>query len=654
MASTDKFRVDALYKALALVTNSVEELEKERNQIRDQTDLCESAWIDGNPGDYMHYRKRLSESLKEDDRKLRDWLDYIGSQKKVQELNLSSLAELVMSQEISPDHLVSTFRFCVFRDIVQHLIQVHELLRRFRGRDHERIGQDFRKIDREIIVTRRKSVAFRIDDRNVPMGNGTGPVSTYSELSLISREIEKKTRHIPIRQLTHRAGAALQGLKPCFMMGPLSVAQYLPPGKIEFDLIVMDEASQLKPEDALGAIARGGQLVVVGDSHQLPPTNFFDRIFPDEEELHEHEATGLDEAESILEIASWLFQPTRRLLWHYRSRHESLIAFSNRQFYDESLIVFPSPREPGRDLGLHFVFVPNGVFASRINKHEAEAVVEELTRHIREFPEDTVGIVTMNSQQCELIEALVEERSRREPDVARYIEQRENQPEPFFVKNLENVQGDERDSIILSITYGPNPTGHVFQRFGPINQKNGWRRLNVLVTRSRKRISVVSSMRSGDIPIGVGSPRGVVALHDYLDYAENKTDHSPEISDREPDSDFEVTVANLLKQHGLQCVPQLGVAGYFIDIAIRNPDRPGDFILAVECDGATYHSAKSARDRDRLRQEILEGLGWEIHRIWSTDWFNNPHAQVERVLEVVQMLRQEGQKGLFNPNEKKC
>jgi superfamily I DNA and/or RNA helicase len=303
-------------------------------------------------------------------------------------------------------------------------------------------------------------------------------------MALITNELNKQKRHIPIRQLIRRSGNALVALKPCFMMGPLSVAQYLAPGQLNFDLVVMDEASQLKPEDAIGALARGGQVVIVGDPKQLPPTSFFQRVSLDTEDddLKDSRA-AVEEGESILDVASTLFQPVRRLRWHYRSRHHSLIAFSNQEFYQRDLIIFPSACHDDPSLGVSHHFVPDGVFANSRNPREAAVVVEAVLDHLREHPTESLGVVTLNFEQRELVEELLDRRLRDDPFALAYMERMKGGQETLFVKNLENVQGDERDVIFISTTYGPDTRGNQFQRFGPINGPNGHRRLNVLFTR---------------------------------------------------------------------------------------------------------------------------------------------------------------------------
>ena len=366
--------------------------------------------------------------------------------------------------------------------------------------------------------------------------------------------------------------------------------------------------SAMRPEEALGAISRGSQLVVVGDPKQLPPTSFFSRQGDDDEEDNE-ETSLAQNSESILEAAMPLFK-LRRLRWHYRSRHESLIAFSNKAFYDSNLVVYPSPHRESPEFGVKFVRVQRGRFVEQRNIEEAEVVAKAIEHHLLHRPDESLGVVAMNVKQAEQIDRALEHLAKQNPALQEALSRNEGVDEPLFVKNLENVQGDERDVIYISTTYGPMEIGGtVPQRFGPINGADGWRRLNVLFTRSKKRMQVFASFTAGDVLATGTSSRGVLALRDFLQFAETGLMSNTRETGKAPDSDFEVAVIEALERHGYQCEPQVGVAGFFIDLAVRDPGQPGRYLMGIECDGAAYHSAKSARDRDRLRQSVLEQLG---------------------------------------------
>lgn len=424
-------------------------------------------------------------------------------------------------------------------------------------------------------------------------------------------------------------------MKPCFMMSPLSVAQFIAPGSLTFDLVVMDEASQLRPEDAIGAVLRAKQVVVVGDPKQLPPTDFF--AFADEaDDGTQEEADSSTDQESVLDLAIRSFQPIRRLKWHYRSRHQSLIAYSNHAFYDRDLIVFPSPYHNHDLHGVKFLAAA-GVYDKQRNFIEAQCTVEHAVEFMRKCAKYSLGIVAINQEQRDLITELIDQATKRDPAVQDYRVKWEKTLEPLFIKNLENVQGDERDAIFISTVYGPDPDGNLFQRFGPINGAMGHRRLNVLFTRAKILMKVISSLDPDKISVDSKSSRGLRALKEFLHYA--RTGQLPvaaaTVTGRGTDSDFEDFVMRKLTERGYEVDPQVGVAGYFIDLAVRHPGKSGTYLLGIECDGATYHSAKSARDRDKTRQEILENLGWAIHRIWSTDWFQHTERELQKLLAAL-------------------
>lgn len=563
------------------------------------------------------------------------WSKYLSGRKSARRNELSEFLILLESERIPAPLLTKAFELSVYRSIGRSVYQAYPELREFSPVSHDRVRAEFQQLDAKIIGLTGRDFATRISRHaRVPEGTRGSTVGEYTEMHLLRREINKQKRHIPIRQLLKRAGKALQELKPVFMMGPMSVAQYLELGALEFDIVVMDEASQLRPEDAIGAAARGKQLVVVGDRKQLPPTSFFDRLSDSsDDEIDDDAPAAVTGMESILDICEQLFTPNRSLRWHYRSQHESLIAFSNHHFY-KNLVVFPSPYSKARRLGVKYRYLRNGVYKDRQNFYEAERVVDAVLDHMVRYQDTSLGVVTLNQTQRELVEELLEMKLKNFPEGEAFKNKWEAEGWPFFVKNLENVQGDERDVIFISTTFGKAPgTTRPRQNFGPISRPDGWRRLNVLFTRSRQRIELFTSMLPEDIVVDEKTPLGTKALRDYLDFAKYGVLVTTNESDREPDSDFEVSVATFIRSLGYEVQPQLGVAGFFIDMVVRNPDRPGEYLAAIECDGASYHSARSARDRDRIRQEILESLGWKgkIFRIWSTDWFYNPRESAQKL-----------------------
>jgi very-short-patch-repair endonuclease len=587
----------------------------------------------GHPGESGIWRRMVDERDA-----LMPWANYCRAAVRAEDLGLQELSQAVTDGGLPADAAADCYELMVFEGVAEAAVASSPALRSFSRQGLERVRESFRQLDSQLLELNRMEIASMASSLLPPEGNSTGRVGTYTELGLIYHEVRKQRRFCRIRSLIERAGESVQTLTPCFMMSPLSVAQFIPPRSVKFDLVLMDEASQIKPEDALGTLARAKQLVVVGDPKQLPPTSFFEKVAA--VDVDEDQATIADETESILEVAMKAFPNARRLRWHYRSKHQSLIAFSNDRFYEGDLVAFPSPGTDEGRLGVFFHHVPNGEFLSGCNPVEASEVAQAIVRHALANPSETLGVGTFNAKQRSLVEDELDRICTAEPEARHAVEQLSENLEGLFIKNLENLQGDERDVIFIAYTYGPDPqSGRVANRFGPITHSTGWRRLNVLITRARKRVEVFSSMMPSDILGGPEKSIGVNAMKDYLDYCQTGTlGERGSSSGREPESPFEVAVARAVRKIGLRAVPQVGVAGYFIDLGVLKPGRDDEFLLGVECDGASYHSAKSARDRDRLREEVIRSRGWEIHRVWSTDWFQNQPAEEQRLRERIQSL----------------
>jgi DNA polymerase III delta prime subunit/very-short-patch-repair endonuclease len=567
------------------------------------------------------------------------WSTYLARRDEAKGLALQDFASLMEGGQIAPEELDSGYAYATFCTVVRNAFKRFPRLGRFAGTKHELVREQFRCLDQEIIKVRGKDLSYRCALTAAPPHGTNGTrVDDKSEMVLVQHLLPQQKPRMPLRKLLRRAGRSIQELKPCFMMGPQAVAQYLSAGELRFDLVIMDEASQLKPEEAIGAIARGTQLVVVGDPKQLPPTSFFSRMSQMAEEEEQFTTT---DAESILDICLSHFRPPRPLRWHYRSKHHSLIAFSNHYFY-RNLIIFPSPYGHSTDLGIRVTYLPDAVYEDQTNYKEAIRVVDAVINHIAERPNDSLGIATLNLKQRDLIAELLEERLVSVDGADAFKERWKSEGQPLFVKNLENVQGDERDAIIISTTFGkPHGANVVRQNFGPISRQGGWRRLNVLFTRARKSLAIVTSLKPEDIVIDAQTPQGTKVLRNYLEFVRSGSLVEPELTDGGPESDFETSVIEFLRRHNFDVTPQLGVAGYRIDIAVKHPDFPNAYLAAIECDGASYHSAPSVRDRDRIRQEILESMGWQgrIWRIWSTDWFRKPQEESKRLVDFLSGLR---------------
>jgi very-short-patch-repair endonuclease/DNA polymerase III delta prime subunit len=526
--------------------------------------------------------------------------------------------------------LVDAYRYTWFEGLVERAFRERPALARFDRAGHEYAIQKFRDLDSLILHHNRARLAYS-HWQQVPNHEAGG------QLGVLRREMEKKRRHLPIRQLLGRAGNVVQAIKPVFMMGPLSIANYLKPDGLRFDLVVFDEASQVRPVEAFGAIVRGRQAVVVGDNKQLPPTSFFDTLISQEDDKEENATSDL---ESILGLFVAQGAPERMLRWHYRSRHESLITVSNHEFYENRLVTFPSPARSREDIGLVYHHLPETVYdrgGKRSNAGEAKAVAQAVMEHARKRPGLTLGVAAFSTAQRQEIQDQLEILRRKDPSCEPFFA--DHPFEPFFVKNLENVQGDERDVIFISIGYGRDVHGHLTMSFGPLNQDGGERRLNVLITRARRSCQVFTNLTADDIDLNRSNSRGMRALKTFLSFARDGILDLPEATGRPPDSPFEEAVLNALQREGHEVHTQVGSAGFFIDLAVVDPKRPGRYLLGIECDGATYHSARSARDRDRLRQEVLENLGWRIHRIWSTDWFRDPDGELKRAADAIERAR---------------
>jgi very-short-patch-repair endonuclease len=503
-------------------------------------------------------------------------------------------------------------------------------LRQFERAAHEEVISRFQEADRDSLYHNR----IRAMQRHF---EGLPALLAGGQMLVLKNEFAKKARHKPLRRLLAEAGRAVQAIKPVLMMSPLSVASFLPPGALEFDLVVFDEASQVKPVDALGAIARGRQLVVVGDSRQLPPSSFFDSLTAAEEATDEHPTVDIP---SILELCKARQMPERLLRWHYRSRHESLIAPSNHLFYNDQLIVFPSPGGQG-ELGLKYHHLPEAYYergSTRTNPAEAAAVAEAVLQHARHSPQHSLGVVAFSTAQRQAIEDALGRLRRQQPDSESFFNQ--HPAEPFFIKNLENVQGDERDVMFISLGYGRTREGQLTMNFGPLNGEGGERRLNVLISRAKLRCEVFTNLTADDLDLSRTAARGVAALQAFLRYAQRGVLGESQTIAQAPGSPFEEAMYQLLTARGYSVHRQVGSPGFSLDLAVADPAQPGRYVLGIEGDGTMYSRARSARDRDRLRQEVLTGMGWRLHRSWSTDWLRDPARATERAVQAIEAARQ--------------
>ncbi|WP_053005979.1 DUF3320 domain-containing protein [Kiloniella spongiae] len=570
--------------------------------------------------------------------RLDEWFLLRAEEEHCREVGLSDFVESLSCGDLTTTDAVNDYRYARAEALWKLMIDKNSALLDIDGDDRTQLINRFQTLELEL---------FRATAHEIAAKHTAGiPTGAQGQMGIIRGEAGKRRNHRSIRRLVEDAGDALQQIKPVFLMSPISVAQYLPPGRINFDLVLIDEASQVRPEDSIGAIARGRSTIVVGDSKQLPPTSFFARTLGDIGQEDENDEENVDQPgvhagamESILTLCAARGMTSKTLQWHYRSKHPSLIQVSNDTFYENKLKFPPSPQIAGRE-GLIFREV-DGIYdrgKTRTNKIEAQEVAKAVLKHAKTAPRLSLGVVTLSTAQRNMIEGELELLRAENQDVEYFFSKERH--EPFFVKNLENVQGDERDVIFISVCYAKDKDGYMSQSFGPVNSLGGERRLNVLFTRAKRRCEIFASITDQDIELRTANvPAGRRALHAYLKFARTGTTDVPEPSGKEPDSLFEEAVMNKLRAAGYTVDPQVGSAGFYIDMAIRNPENMDVYLLGVECDGATYHSAAWARERDRLRQNVLEAKGWLLHRIWSTDWFQRPEQEFQKLLQAIDKAR---------------
>ena len=571
---------------------------------------------------------KLTNCLNELD-KLDNWCHFRNLLSKLNDEQVILYVNVAIDQNINPRHIVSVFLKQFYYQWICLILYENPVLSAFNRISQDKAICTFSTKDTEQFEINKAKIRAELSS----MRPSLDIIVPGSALAILLREGEKKRKQKSIRSLLAETGELVQRIKPCFLMSPLSVSTFLAPDSIHFDVVVFDEASQIFPQDAIGAIYRANQLIVVGDSNQMPPSNFFNATIEADDNAEETE--DVTDFESILDLCSTSMQQLR-LRWHYRSRYEQLITFSNKNFYDGDLITFPSSKFDALGIGIDYYHV-DGIFdrETHTNRKEAEFIVDLIYQNIEKYPKRSLGVVAFSVAQQDLIDKLLSKRRQSMPEKEYFF--KNDISEPFFIKNLETVQGDERDTIIFSIAYGLDAQGRLLHSFGPLNRVGGERRLNVAVTRAKCNIQLVSSIHYTDIDLKHTSAEGAKLLREYLDYAENGSVALERTNLASPfeqfDSNFELEVCDYLRSKGFSVDTQIGCSGFRIDLGLKMPDS-SDYVLAIECDGAKYHASKNARDRDRLRQEILERMGWKFYRIWSTDWFKNKSVEQLRLLEV--------------------
>lgn len=623
-------------------------IEKNVSEIRDLIDslritlnrICDRARFDtirddivGPNANLLELAERL-QSMHQGIRRVHEWISYNLSVQVCKDTFAATFFDKFNEQNLDSCHLESSFKRFFFRRWLDMAFAERPILGRFQSIRHEEFIAEFRRLDSRALELAKQRLRHNVSQRRDQLLKAKG---FEHELRILQRQMRSRSK-LPLRKLFMQVPSVIKAIKPCFMMSPISAAQFLNPSSTPFDVVIFDEASQITIEDALGAIVRGRQLIVVGDPKQLPPTDFFlgQQV---EEVSDDSESLQTNDLESVLDECIAASFPVTKLKWHYRSRHESLIAFSNKNFYDSELLTFPGPDTGVTERGLTFEFVGGIYEGEGINPLEAAAIADAVCHHAKTTPHLSLGVGTFNVAQMILIKDEIDRRRREDPSLE-YFFAKKGEGE-FFVKNLETIQGDDRDVIFLSVTYGPGPDGKVRYNFGPVSGQNGWRRLNVILTRSKLRMRVFSSMRAEHIDLRRATSDGARYLREFLHYAEREASIVQSVEHKTlSQTPFELAVYEELTKKGLQLIPNVGQAGYKVAFGVVDEERPERFLVGIECDGASYSRAATARDRDRLRQQVLEGLGWQLIRIWSTDWFHNRDAQIARVLEFVSKAKQ--------------
>lgn len=576
-------------------------------------------------------KENLSNYIQQFD-SLENWIRFNDILDRLNAIDLRTFIDKSIENNINPKFLDKTFKLMFYTQWMHYILSKNRVLG-----DFTRVSQDiavskFKEKDKLKFEIAKAEIIAKLSNERP----SSDTLASGSQVSTLLREASKKRKQKPVRVLLQSISELVQTLKPCFLMSPLSVSTYLSGDSCKFDVVIFDEASQIFPWDAVGAIYRAKQVIVVGDSKQMPPSNYFNAEIVDDSDDDFEEDDSLD-FESILDLCATAFEQ-EKLMWHYRSRTEDLIAFSNKHFYNGDLVTFPSASKDKANNGVDFYYVQDGVFdrKTKTNIIEANKVVDLVFEHFKTSPHRSLGVVAFSISQQAAIESVIQERREKDDSFAQFFDT--NRPERFFVKNLETVQGDERDTIIFSVAYAKDVDGKFLHNFGPLNKKGGERRLNVAITRAKYNVKFVSSIRNYDIDLSRTESVGAKLLKEYLEFAELGMETlvpSKEIENNLSTSQLlEEEVYDTLVKAGYNVVRNVGYSDYRIDLGVKHPTKP-DYILAIECDGQNYSTGKTTRDRDRLRQEVLERLGWNYYRVWSTDWFANNKLEKNKLLEVV-------------------
>ena len=627
--------------ALAKVNGSFARLAEENRQLATELGIDTHALYHDSE-DWIHLATEKLNGWRSHLGKLKDWYQWLLVYRRLDKLGIAFIAADYKEKNIDTEMVFQVYTKGLNKAYISHIISVEPHLELFKGKLFDDVIRKYKELTAQFEHLTRKEIVARLSS-GIP--SFTREATQNSEVGILQRNIKNNARGVSIRRLFDQIPTLLSRMCPCMLMSPISVAQYIAPDAEKFDLVIFDEASQMPTSEAIGAIARGANVIIVGDPRQMPPTNFFSTNSVDEENIE------MEDLESILDDCLALSIPSKYLLWHYRSRHESLIAFSNAEYYNNKLLTFPSPDNIDSKVKLVPIEGHYDKGKSRQNRREAQAIVDEIARRLSDpgLRQRSIGVVAFSSVQQTLIEDLLSDLFVANPTLETVALECE---EPIFIKNLENVQGDERDVILFSIGYGPDAQGRVSMNFGPLNRTGGERRLNVAVSRARYEMTVYSTLRADQIDLNRTAAVGVAGLKRFLEYAE-KGGNIAERKRGTTTPGIESSIAERIRQHGYVVHTHIGCSGYRIDMGIVNPQHPSCYILGILCDGDNYRKAKTTRDREIVQNSVLRQLGWNICRIWTMDWWENPDEVMETILLAIREAGENAGKPPTPPLEQK-
>jgi len=593
-------------------------------QQKKVVDLLDLRFEDENEN-WLDQRQKICTDILENVESIKDWITYLKCDKECREKGLAPVCD-AYKNGIPNDQLLVIYLRSIYQAIILSVIENDPVLNGFTGISFNEKIMQFKKMDEEFMELTRHEMVYQLTSK---LPSSQDSVEINKELNILRRAISSNGRGISIRSLFEQIPEVLTKLCPCMLMSPISAAQYLQAENDLFDIVIFDEASQLPTCKAVGVLARAKNAVIVGDPNQMPPTSFFAGNMVDEDNL------DIEDLDSILDDCLALGMPSAYLRWHYRSRHESLIAFSNQEFYENSMLTFPSVNDRERKVRMRKIdgFFDRG--KTRVNVNEAKAIVEEIKRRYQnpELRKQSIGVVTFNISQQTLIEDMLQEEYQKDVKFDQWANTGE---ESLFVKNLENVQGDERDIILFSVAFGPNAEGKMSLNFGPLNKNGGWKRLNVAVSRARSEMVVFTSMTADMINLKRTKAKGVEALRDFLEFAQKGQLQSENIEENmEERQGIKEHICQTLNEHGYKYQISVGHSKFKIDIAVMNPYNEEEYLLGIMLDGESYRQSSNTKDREVAQINVLKGLGWDIYRIWTMDWWDNKEKELKKLIECL-------------------